>query len=295
MTSVNLPDVVLERGFKNKRQPGMAKMYRKLRFGEWMQVGVHQDVISGSPQAPREIQAQLKEVFGERAAKLVLAIHPLFKRWTLFEQFNYKGQKMFAPVSVFMTEAKEGVLPVDLQGRGLDHLTGQIGEFRLPNKNDFAIIEKFDVKKYGADAINQMLHEQEVGRLRQTQKDFENDTLAFHLDNFWLAMRDAQAHYSQPWSTREVEVKKNPKKWKITKKNGYTIRERVYGEEGEENAKKDIDNPALLYAHEEEVLEQINGANDGSSNQKNSVPRERNKDGGVLRREASVEQGNKKK
>lgn len=290
-----LHDIPREKGLKNKRKPGLARKYRRMRYSEWMNVGVTEDVIKNSPSAPDHVLSAMKEVFGDRAEKLVLAIHPLFKRWALWEKCNYKGQRYYSPVSVFHTGARPGYMPVDLQGRGLDHLTGVIGDHRMPHKEDFVIIEKFDVKKYGPDAINEMLDKQEQDALESAQKDFDNDTYAFFLDNFWLAMRDEQDHYSKPWSTRSVDVKENPKKWKITQKKGYKIRERVYGEEGNKSGMDAIaegNTKGLEYAHADELLEETNRSlsGTGSKAKADRVSRRRNKDSDLLRRNAKVEQ-----
>ncbi len=290
-----LKNVTPERSLKYKRKPGLAKKFRRLRFKEWMNAGVTQDVIDNSPEAPDHVKSALKEVFGDRCAKLKLAIHPLFKRWALWERCQHEGRVYFVPISVFFEPTKPGYLPSDLKGRHLDHLEGQIGDWRMPHKQDFVIIERFDVKKYGADAINKMLSEEEQARLAATQKDFDNDVEAFHLDNFWLAMRDAQDHYSQPWSTREVEVKKDPFYWKITKKNGYTIREKIYGEEGNQNGLDAIargETDGAEYAHEDTILDAINGTESSGrqASKAGDLQRGRDKDSDLLRKKTQVEQ-----
>ena len=222
-----------------RRAPGQAQYVRRNEHWEFYR-HVDPDALRRSETPPPEVAAAMKDILGDRCQDLKLVIHPLLKRWTLFERVKdpKSGQtSCWAVVTVFQEEPKEGHLPQDLRGnKWTAHLTGQIGEFRLPNRRDFELIDKADVKRYGYKAVDEMIEAPLAEESRDKERAF-NDKLEDVLDyNFWLAMRDAQAHYSQPWSTRPIEAKTNPSRWRIEDRGGWKMRTRVAGAEGDANA-----------------------------------------------------------
>lgn len=222
-----------------RRAPGQAQYVRRSAHWEFYK-HVDPDTLRHSERPPPEVEAAMKDILGDRCKDLKLVIHPLLKRWTLFERIRdpKSGQTAcWGIVTIFQEEPREGYLPQDLRGsKWLAHLTGQIGDFRLPNRRDFEIIDKADVVRYGYKAVDEMLEAPLAEEARDKERAF-NDKLEDVLDyNFWLAMRDAQAHYSQPWSTRPIEAKTNPARWRQEQRNGYKLRTRVWGAEGDANA-----------------------------------------------------------
>ena len=215
------------------------------------------------------MQAALEDVMGpDRMKDLKLRVHPLFKRWTLFERVrDPKGaERAWRPISIFQEPARPGHLPQDLRGdKYAAHVEGVIGDYRLPHKRDFEIIEKADVKKYGNVAVENELAVPEQAAERAVDSHFDSFTDDFLDYNFWLAMREANEKagmYGKQWSTRTVEPRTNPKRWKMEQKVGYAVRTRVWGEEGDLNAIKQEVDAALGEGRSRIDIEEVDEIND---------------------------------
>jgi len=221
-----------------KKRPGKHRLRFRAEHFPFM-VWVDPDRLRAGETPPPDVQAALEDVMGpERMSRLKLRLHPLFKRWTLFERVCDPSGNEYAwrPVWLCSEDAVEGRLPLDLQGQGIDHMTGLMGDYRLPDRRDFELLEKFDRWKYGVDGIVSFLQNQETKATHEEMArfgDFTHDWLDHY---FWMAMRDAQEHYSRPWSTRAIEPHKSPARWKVEEKDGFSVRTRVWGAEGDENA-----------------------------------------------------------
>lgn len=227
--------------------PGQAPYVRREKHSEFY-ARMDPDKLRHSERPPPEVEACFKEVFGDRAKRLKLVIHPLLHRWALYE-LGDDNQRWFL-ISVFHEVPKEGVLPEDLQGRGLDHLTGQLGEFRVPHKRDFEIIEKTDSKKYGKVAADDVYAKPEEDAEREEQRIWEDWNADWHDYTWWDAYRLNQDFESRPWSVRYIEAKQNRARYKITKHPaGFMIRERIWGEEGDRNALEALKNGEIEQHH----------------------------------------------
>lgn len=227
-----------------RSQPGLHKALRVSKHPH-MYIGLNEDMkrtFESSHPVPRHIKAWFKEIFQpDQREHIAMVLHPIFKRWTIFEKMKWKGQQLWRPVVMFHKDPKAGHLPADLQreDRALHHLTGIIGEFCHPTKTQLELIEKLDLWKYGwqqVDDFMQKFIDDEENELDRQAQDYLDDFLDY---NFWLAMRDAQAHYSNPWSVDgTVKVKEAPERWHIEERNGFRIRTKLYGKEGDMNEMK---------------------------------------------------------
>lgn len=225
-----------------RNQNVLLQIIRKSRYPE-LYIGFTDDMVQMSGFQPtKEIQARFEEVFDrDQRENLRIILHPFFKRWSIVERTWHKGQATWQLVTMFHDTPKDDHLPPDLYdfwGRAAEHLRGRIGEFRNVTYQDLEFIEKCDFRKYGWENVDAFLAKFDEEEKREEQRIME-DRLDDFLDyNFWLAMRDAQAHYSQPWSTRSVDLKSDPSRYRIEDKGGYKVRTRIYGDEGDINEMK---------------------------------------------------------
>lgn len=232
---------------RTRTDPGIPRYVRKLKHWE-MFVGLTDDLINMCEKPSDQVQAWFRDVFSEEQRReLNLRLHPLYKRWTLFQKIRKEnGEYVWGVVCSVYEDPKPGLLPVDLQRKDhlLDHLTGYMGENRPFEKVDFEFIEKMDTKKYGVKGVCEFIERLEKDKEVSYDKqwdDFIDDFLDY---NFWSAMRDAQETYSKPWSVGTVELKSDPSRWKVEKKNGYTVKTRIHGDEGDMNE----------MAHQEKIM-----------------------------------------
>ena len=110
------------------------------------------DSIASPMRAPDHVQSAFEELIGKEPG-FKLRLHPWFKRWACFEK---TGDGTYSCFSVFMTEAKEGALPSDLDNsdKRYENLRGLMGQHRLPTRRDFEILRRdADVQRLGVDAV----------------------------------------------------------------------------------------------------------------------------------------------
>ncbi len=226
-----------------RTQPGLPIYVRKVKHWEAFR-SIDPDALRAAEEPPSDVQAALEDVMGpDRMRDLKLRLHPIFRRWTLFERQRDPTSGMtnsWGAVSVFQEEPRSGHLPSDLQGRNLGHLRGQMGDYRMPHRKDFEIIEKTDLRKYGYRKVENYLAEPEKAAEREADRIFEDRVEDFHDYHFLMAMAEAQEHYSKPWSTRTITPHTNASRWKIEQRDGYQVRTRVWDEEGDLNAMKEL-------------------------------------------------------
>lgn len=227
----------------------MHRVVRQKRHPELF-IGLSDDLINMSSFRPTsEIQARFESVFSrEQRENLKIVLHPWFKRWTLFERTTHKGQPLWHPVCMFHDTPEEQKLPADLLeawGNNAEHLRGKVGDFRNVSYQDLEFVERCDIRKYGVDEVVRFIIQFDDAKETEAQKYMDDYLEDFMSYNFWLAMRDAQAHYSQPWSTRSVTLKSDPAKYKIIQHDGWTEKVRVYGEEGDLNEMKVLSSDEL--------------------------------------------------
>src|SRR3990167_769713 len=242
-----------------RTQPGVIPSIR--REAHWqLYANVDPDVMHRYDPAPSHIQRAMEEVFGtERLKDVKLARHPLLGYWSLWERVRNpeSGQVGgYRLVSMFYSQPVDGYLPQHLRGnKWTAHLTGQVGEPREPTRRDFEIIEQFDIKKYGYEAVENRYAAPEIEAERELERVFHDridDFLDYH---FWLAMRDAQAHHSRPWSTPTVEYRPNGLRWAHIKKDGYTLRVKF----GSREHRRELEDLVTRLEHDRDAFESARG------------------------------------
>lgn len=211
---------------KVRKNPGIARLVREQRHAA-IYARIDPDLLRAAELPPDHIQSQLAEVMGaERMRDLKLRLHPLWMRWALFERERRPEGEVWVPISIFMENPKEGYLPQDLQQEDLAHLTGVIGDFRLPTRKDFEILERTDVKKYGYRAVENYLAEPEKETQRDTEREIQDQTHDFLSYHQWLAKQEFLG--GRPWSVPTVNLFSNPERWAYIQKEGFRIRVRRF-------------------------------------------------------------------
>lgn len=207
---------------KVRKNPGIARLVREQRHAA-IYARIDPDLLRAAELPPNHVQSQLEEIMGpERMRDLKLRLHPLWMRWTLFEREKRPEGETWAPISVFMEPAKEDYLPQDLQKEDLRHLTGIIGDYRLPARKDFEILERTDVKKYGYRSVENYLAEPEKEHQRDGERQFEDQAHDFLSYHQWLAKQEFLG--GRPWSVPTVELFSDTSRWVTIEKEGYKIR-----------------------------------------------------------------------
>jgi len=140
------------------------------------------DSIASPARAPDHVQSAFEDLIGGEP-DFKLRLHPWFKRWACFEK---TGEGTYSCFSVFMTEAKEGALPVDLDNsdKKYENLRGLMGQYRLPTKRDFEILRRdADVQALGVDGVVAQLEKPEDEEEREAERliaDEEWDILDYN-------------------------------------------------------------------------------------------------------------------
>lgn len=210
-----------------RTKPGLSRKMRSLKYPEFF-CYFDPDRLRACELPPSHVQSALEEVMGvERMKDLKLRPHPLLPGyWALCERVRHPklGENLWHIVSIFHDGARDDYLPPELERMGLENLRGLIGLPRQPTKRDFEMVEATDKKRYGYKEVENRFAAQEDLEDREKDRIF-NDRVEDFLDyNFWLAMRDAQDHYSRPWSTATIEPHTAPERWAEIPQNGYKIR-----------------------------------------------------------------------
>lgn len=182
-----------------REKPGIRMPTRLQRHGEafcW----VDPDTLAQSPSPPAEIQAQLEEVLGYclrdpgGQERIKLRLHPLLKRWGLYERAYIPslGTNLWKCFWICYEEPKhKDYLPADLDDLYLAHMAGMIGDYRLPTKQDFELIRRCDVKRFGVDAVNEFVGQKEDQAYLEAESREMDRTAAFLDDNWFLAHDEA--------------------------------------------------------------------------------------------------------
>lgn len=251
------------RGLTAQDKIHLEKVYNGLNRGYLKPHGVHPSVrhalaeygerylycrvdhdLEASRTPPPEVEAAMLDVFGrdrifgpDGKRKLMVRMHPQLNRWCFWERRldPSKGENYWKVIFVHQEEPKDDTLPHDIlelhekKRMFIAHLYGHIGEYRLPNREDFIRIERTDKRKYGWENVEEHFHQQDEAS--KAEAIYENNQLIEEIvDYAWEAERDLanqQAGSGQRMASyATVEVKKDPEKWAIEQRNGFTVRKR---------------------------------------------------------------------
>lgn len=216
---------------------------RKLRWPELFRIHYSVELIQSMRTAypvDADIDTWVKECIAsgvpeDQRGNFIVAMHPGARRLTLFELVsNPKHGTAYKAVSIFMTPAVEGYLPPDLDttDKRWRHLRGCIGDFRRPTRRDFEIIREYGDRRTvtmdGATqghAIGMKLEKDDKDRYNEIQRKVD-DQVADLLDYSYLYINRAANNGTKQYSLTTITPQTNPLKWKLTKKDGYTVKER---------------------------------------------------------------------
>ena len=220
-----------------REQPGLKQSVRMAAHKE-AYCYVDPDLLADLDSPPEHVQAAFEEVFGDRIEdpdgreRLKLRVHPHFRRWCLYERalIPELGDSLWKVVWIAQDEPVKGHLPEDLKGDIYKaHFTGMLGDYKEPDKADFELVEQFDKKKYGVNAVNEL-----AGKLQETEEaaleEYEAARTEDFLDYYWnMAYDEAnqeQGSGQHMRSVASVKLKANIERYRHTRKNGYTLIER---------------------------------------------------------------------
>lgn len=227
-----------------RTQPGVVRPLRKAKNGEAYGY-LDPDSLASLAEPPAHVQAAMDDVFGDWAkdewgeTRLKLRVHPHMHRWCLYER-EYRpevGQTLWRCFYIFQTDPIKGRLPSDFDGDPyLAHFTGKIGEYLEPDKSHFEILEKFNIHKYGYEAVNETageLEEKEEAEAEQRMHEMEQ---AFVDENWFLAWDEANqragsGQYMRSTHCMNWQYKSNLTRYRRVEKNGYTVIEKKDADE----------------------------------------------------------------
>lgn len=216
-----------------REAPGVRRSVRRT-YHDWMFLDRDPEEFRKDESLPIGVESALKDVFGERAKNLKVAMHPHLRRWCLYERHRDPAlgkDDMWQTIWICCEAPEDGKIPSDYVGdRFLESFGKFVGEFRLPHKQDFIEIEEGDKKKYGVDAVWRMFDKRYNKERDEAEKELRDSTEDFCDYYFNQAVNDAnQAAGSgqrmQSYAT--VKLFSDPEKWYNAERNGYTVRVRA--------------------------------------------------------------------
>jgi hypothetical protein len=229
---------------RKRTQPGLGKKLRMWHHGEAYGY-VDPDELSSLAEPPPHAQAALEDTFGDWALddegneRIKLRVHPHMNRWALYER-EYRpdlGANIWRCFFIFQTDPVEGVLPSDMRGDIYKaHFTGRVGEYVEPTRAEFELLEKFNIAKYGVNAVNEhcgALEEKDYREACAAEEEFDAD----FLDRNWGLARDemnqlaGSGQYMFSGHCDTFKHKTNLSRWRRIDKGTYTLVEKKSAEE----------------------------------------------------------------
>ena len=170
--------------------------------------------------------------------RFMFAIHPAYRRWTLWEVVNTRGEgQACKPIMILCGERRDGYLPADLANTGeFEHLRGMIGDFKMPTRRDLEMLrENFDRRAIDGREVSVRQGSQHQNRLHDAaqKKAYEEksrvmddqvrDILSYGFRHIWRAANNG----TKQWSNETIVPHMNPRKWRYEEKNGYRVKTRI--------------------------------------------------------------------
>lgn len=229
-----------------REAPGVRKQLRMLRNGEAYGY-IDPDELANLAEPAPHVQTALEEVFGdfaldqEGSPRIKCRVHPHFRRWCLYER-EYRpeiGVELWRCFYIFQDDPRKGYLPTDLDGDTyLAHFRGRIGDYVEPDKSHFELLEKFNIAKYGYEAVNEHAGQMEERKEKFLEAKEQERTEAFLDEHWFLAWDEANQNagsgqYMRDSHCRSWEYKSNIRRYKRVYKNGYSIIEKLSREDYE--------------------------------------------------------------
>lgn len=203
------------------------------------------DELASLAEPPSHSQAALEDVFGDWAKdgdgndRIKLRVHPHMHRWALYErEYNPKlGANVWRCFYIFQTDPVEGHLPADMDGdKWKAHFRGRVGDYVEPTREHFEMLEKFNIAKYGVNAVNEHAGQLEDKEYVEAEKAEVERTHAF-LDEHWgrardeMHQRDGAGQYMFSGHCDNWAPKSNLSRWRRVDKGSYTLIEKKSAEE----------------------------------------------------------------
>lgn len=243
-----------------REQPGVKKSLRMWRNGEAYGY-VDPDELASLDEPPDHCVAAMEDVLGPWASdeegrpRLKMRVHPHMRRWALYER-EYRpevGEELWRCFYIFQTDPVKGVLPSDMRGDLYKaHFAGRVGEYIEPDRSHFEMLEKFNIAKYGVNAVNEHAGQLEDKAEKEKEEAMREKEAAFIDENWHLCADEANqkagsgTHMRSSW-TDTFKYQTNLSRWHREEKNGYTIVTKKSREEYERELKEEVSRFALAW------------------------------------------------
>lgn len=193
---------------------------------------------------PPQVQAAFEEVFRpedrmdpDGVPRLVLAKNPVVNRWTLYERDKRYGHRGYAVVSVFCEECPDDdYVASDFRGdEFLEYLAGSIGEYRLPTKRDFEIIQSTNAHTRTLDereAVYSQYEDEMNAKYDREMEAIEHDVASYYGLLSRRALDGDDFKHQASWSDRDETW--THRKWVEVDKGGFKMRYRIRAEDRDE-------------------------------------------------------------
>lgn len=239
--SIEYYESQFEKRFRSR--PGLSVDQRRAVQDErmkWMFLCVDPDTFGGLPEPPEHVRVAFREVFGSRdvvnnTRVLKLRMHPILKRWCLWELGRTRDNADHIWHCVWVCGSlecpHENYVPSDYSSEPLlHHFAGLVGEYRLPTRDDFEMLDRFDRVKYGADAVENYQIEMENAITRAQESEFEaftHDFVHYHAHMLADEANQRAGSMQKTWMTMEnlsERFRCNPAFYVVEQKKGFKIR-----------------------------------------------------------------------
>lgn len=211
---------------------------RRLHPEIWRHAYDPDTLQSSALRPPDHVEAQFRSVFGDPRLdgqpQFKLRLHPLFKRWALFE---YSPRlKSYQVVQVFTRwppDAPADYLPADYRPtsmRHLWHLRGRMGDLRLPDQRDFEwLAANVDRARFTADEVEaNMLRPQEAAE-REAKRQLLDLWQGMVDDDWQQIVNDANRRAGSGQrlaSYATIDTELSPAVFEVERRNGWTLKAR---------------------------------------------------------------------
>lgn len=158
---------------------GLPRAIRRARYPELYKLRYGVEMVRGW-RAARAVEVSVdhhvRDVLmehGDQPGKFIVAWHGWLRRLALFELVQNPARgPAYNMVSVFQTEPQPGMLPADLDPFHHRHLTGCIGQIRIPGRADFEAIRRTS-RRLEYNAIEQELDADQ--KLQEKEAQYQRD------------------------------------------------------------------------------------------------------------------------
>lgn len=225
----------------HRTQPGYRRKIRRERNGQAYQGRA--DLLT-SDGVPEDVMNLFRDVFAyqlddkteDGREKLRLVMLPHINRIGIVElHLDPTHGENWRTIWYAQHMPVEGKLPSDYEGNlELAHHTGRMGEFKLPDREEFEHVERCDRKRYGVDAVEEFIHSFEARDAYLSEfkmRDFERAFCDYYFNQEVDDMNQLFGSGQRMRSVATIMLKSDPARWKRVQHEGWVeVTKRKAGE-----------------------------------------------------------------